>query len=219
MLRRQKELEYRLIASFSVLDQLFNLERYLFTINAPFPEGIYSRYRFYPILRPGQEVFVVDKNNKSIYKTYEDLIKEIANYDNSLHLRSFENDTFLGSVGDIALSPILPIRAHICLKYIIDNLIMESRRYLSDYKIIGSDDAIYEYVNDILRHIHKDEVYNVIDNIQFAISNILVNLLDVVNQRPWDVLIVESTDCVFNIFSRGDYRIDDWMQNHDRKDY
>ena len=212
----------KLLGSYSVLNQFFVLEPILVDNQIKPLPGIYNRYKYRPVITPGKEYFLINHGNDK-YVTYDDLYKNLEKYQNEKWqaVQSFDSGEMISLMKDLSVLPFHPIRSHLCIKTIIEDLIKNTRCFNgnTDYLL---DDAIEAYINDQLSTTTRDmssSYYHVfIDKLSTYIYSSFMGILEdmtvIIKQNPWEIMSVEGEDCVICLLGHGDYRIHDWMKRY-----
>nr|DAO55663.1 MAG TPA: hypothetical protein [Caudoviricetes sp.] len=212
----------KLLGSYSVLNQFFVLEPILVDNQIKPLPGIYNRYKYRPVITPGKEYFLINHGNDK-YVTYDDLYKNLEKYQNEKWqaVQSFDSGEMISLMRDLSVLPFHPIRSHLCIKTIIEDLIKNTRCFNgnTDYLL---DDAIEAYINDQLSTTTRDmssSYYHVfIDKLSTYIYSSFMGILEdmtvIIKQNPWEIMSVEGEDGVICLLGHGDYRIHDWMKRY-----
>ena len=212
----------RLLGSYSVLNQFFVLEPILVDNQIKPLPGIYNRYKYRPVITPGKEYFLINHGNDK-YVTYDDLYTNLEKYKNEKWqcVQSFDTGEILSRMCDLSILPFHPIRSHLCIKAIMEDLIKYTRAF-NGYTNYLLDNAIETYINDqigmTVRDMNASYYHTFVDKfttyIYSSFMGVLEDMSAIVKQNPWEILSVEGEDCVICLLGHGDYRIHDWMKRY-----
>lgn len=216
----------------SLLQELFNLEPYLEEIGVEAPPGIYVKNKFNPILTNTDKegCYVVDEKGQENFYYYDQIEKHFQHFkERRLSILNEDGVKLTKDTRDMSLTPILPVRAQRFVKLAFICLVEETRRW--NYKdendrpgcvmCSAMEKALYhhsKYVRMIWDQ-EPDKVEDIAYTMIEKMNGYFEDVYEKILKKKWEILSVSAVNDLFTIYAMGDYRIEQYMDTHNRRDY
>lgn len=211
--------KYELVFQASLLGPMLKLEQALANLGYTCPVGIYSRYRFKPVIIPNKDYYLVH-GNQDMYITFDEILKNYDKFNQHfLNERIFVQDDegkVVARWDELSLYPCLPIRANMFLKNVFTDFYTLSRKWENNcgYTI---DDVLLSCIGNKNLSVEEEDI--ITSFISNACDGLIEEVNSIIKKYGWHYLSVELEDDILRIFDLDDYRIVTYMEKHNRNDY
>lgn len=205
----------QLVHTQDVSSFLYLLEQLLVRFaNAPFPYGLYSKYRLYPITTDANKRYSIYRSDGEYLETLslKELEHKTAYFSKEFIFSDTEGVEYSGD--EISFTPITPVRAFTFwmsfIKYTIEDKSKVARIKLGGKRL---SDPYAEALKDLL-NMPVDKVIEVYDELLNKISDITIDhsssIVEMALKYEWHDLIVDNDGNQIHVFTLGDHRINEW---------
>lgn len=189
----------------------------------PYPKGIYARHRFRPV--------ILDKSDKDYWireyhtgkkddtwVSYDYLVENIEVVRSKRSMILDEYSVVCPDTTMLTLLPVMPIRAAMLLEEVLKDLVYRTRMW-NDHPPYPFDTAIATYLERFIKDVPEETMDKLVGAISSAAGGMIFDSINSIRHHKWDMLEVDMVESLLLVFNQGDYRVNEWMNQNNRRDY